>query len=88
MASRCLIVVCAAAVVVPAAGNVIAGPDKSYGRIELIRDTWGIPHVFSDTDPGAMCSLGCACAAERTGPQGSPGPPNGMVREPRWFRLG
>jgi len=54
-----------ATVVVLAAGNVFAGPDKSYGRIELIRDTWGIPHVFSDTDPGAMYGLGYACAGER-----------------------
>lgn len=42
-----------------------AGPPKAYGRVELIRDTWGIPHVFSDTDEGAMYGLGYACAAER-----------------------
>ena len=65
MTSRYLTVVCAAAVVVLVAGNVLAGPDKSYGRIELIRDTWGIPHVFSDSDGGAMYGLGYACAAER-----------------------
>jgi penicillin amidase len=48
-----------------AAGSVLAAPARSYGRIELIRDTWGIPHVFSDTDPGAMYGLGYACAGER-----------------------
>lgn len=25
-----------------------------HGRIELLRDTSGIPHVFADTDAGAM----------------------------------
>ncbi len=42
-----------------------AGPDESYGRIELIRDKWGIPHAFSDTDEGAMYALGYAAAEER-----------------------
>jgi len=23
-----------------------------YGRVELIRDHWGVPHVFADTDAG------------------------------------
>ena len=36
-----------------------------YGKIELLRDTWGIPHVFSDTDTGAMYGLGYATAQER-----------------------
>lgn len=40
-------------------------PPASYGRVELVRDTWGIPHVFSDTDPGAMYGLGYAAAEER-----------------------
>ena len=40
-----------------------APPD--YGRVELLRDTWGIPHVFSDTDRGAMYGLGYATAQER-----------------------
>src|SRR5882724_1961494 len=30
-----------------------------------MRDTWGIPHVFSDTDAGAMHGLGYATADER-----------------------
>ncbi len=37
----------------------------AYGKIELIRDTWGIPHIFSSTDPGAMFGLGYASAEER-----------------------
>lgn len=42
-----------------------AAPQPGYGRIELIRDTWGIPHAFSDTDAGAMYGLGYATAEER-----------------------
>src|SRR5688572_11272601 len=42
-----------------------AAPPKQYGRIELIRDTWGIPHVFAETDAGAMYGLGYATAEER-----------------------
>jgi len=42
-----------------------AAPKAEYGRIELIRDTWGIPHVFSDTDAGAMYGLGHATADQR-----------------------
>ena len=45
--------------------QAMASPPRAYGKIELIRDTWGIPHVFSDTDEGAMYGLGYACAAER-----------------------
>lgn len=42
-----------------------SAPRAEYGKIELIRDTWGIPHVFSETDPGAMYGLGYATAEER-----------------------
>ncbi len=42
-----------------------AGPDESYGKIEIIRDTWGVPHIFSDTDAGAMYGLGYASAELR-----------------------
>jgi penicillin amidase len=38
---------------------------SDYGKVELLRDTWGIPHVFSDTDRGAMYGLGYATAQER-----------------------
>ncbi len=40
-----------------------ASPD--YGKVEVLRDQWGIPHVFSDTDEGAMYGLGFATAQER-----------------------
>lgn len=42
-----------------------ASPRPEYGRIELIRDTWGIPHVFAGTDAGALYGLGHATAEER-----------------------
>lgn len=42
-----------------------AAPKAAYGRIEVIRDTWGIPHVFSDSDAGAFYGLGYATADER-----------------------
>jgi penicillin G amidase len=38
---------------------------QEYGKVELLRDTWGVPHVFSDTDRGAMYGLGYATAQER-----------------------
>src|SRR5215207_2249584 len=44
---------------------VPAAPPEACGKIELLRDTWGVPHVLSDTDAGAMYGLGFACAEER-----------------------
>ena len=43
--------------------DVKASPDR--GRIELVRDTWGTPHIFADTDVGAMYGLGYAAAEDR-----------------------
>lgn len=43
----------------------LAAPKPEYGKIELLRDTWGIPHVFSDTDHGALYGLGYATADQR-----------------------
>src|SRR2546422_8747723 len=42
-----------------------ASPRKTYGKIELLRDPWGVPHVFSESDAGAMYGLGCAVAEDR-----------------------
>ncbi len=36
-----------------------------YGRIELLRDRWGVPHVFAASDAGAMYGLGYATAQDR-----------------------
>ena len=33
--------------------------------IELLRDTWGVPHIFAQTDAGAMYGLGYAAAEDR-----------------------
>ena len=35
------------------------------GGTELLRDTWGVPHVFAETDAGAMYGLGYAAAEDR-----------------------
>lgn len=32
--------------------STLANPKPEYGKIEVLRDTWGIPHVFSETDAG------------------------------------
>ncbi len=33
--------------------------------IEILRDEWGVPHVFAETDEGAMFGLGYASAEDR-----------------------
>ena len=33
--------------------------------IKLLRDTWGVPHIFAETDAGAMYGLGYAIAEDR-----------------------
>jgi len=35
------------------------------GAIEILRDEWGVPHVFSTTDAGAFRGLGYATAEDR-----------------------
>lgn len=57
-------------VLVAATATVLAAPSSgapraSYGLVELVRDTWGIPHAFSETDEGALYALGWATAEER-----------------------
>jgi len=41
------------------------GSAGGYGRVELLRDPWGVPHVFASTDAGAMYGLGFATAQDR-----------------------
>ena len=36
---------------------------SEYGKVELLRDKWGVPHVFADSDAGAMYGS-CYAAAE------------------------
>lgn len=38
---------------------------NAYGKVEILRDRWGIANVFSDTDEGAMYGLGYATAEDR-----------------------
>ena len=35
------------------------------GRVELVWDRWGVPHVFANTDEEAMYGLGYATARDR-----------------------
>jgi len=56
---------CALALLLLTVGFAIAEPSRRYGKIELVRDSWGIPHIFADTDAGAMYGLGYATAEER-----------------------
>jgi penicillin amidase len=43
----------------------LLGESRVEGRVELLRDTWGIPHVLADTDAGAFYGLGYAMAEDR-----------------------
>jgi penicillin amidase len=49
--------------------SAVAGEDGSPrprpGSVELVRDRWGVPHVFADSDAGAMYGLGWAQAEDR-----------------------
>jgi len=55
------------AVVALSSPAVVLGLDKAgpFGRVELIRDAYGVPHVFAETDAGAMYGLGYATAQDR-----------------------
>ena len=61
---------------IPAAAvllTILSGPTSRadeptrgpIGDVELLRDQWGIPHVFAETDAGAMYGLGWATAEDR-----------------------
>jgi len=47
------------------ASDAARPPNAAYGKIELLRDRWGVPHIFSDTDAGAIYGLGYATAEDR-----------------------
>ncbi|MDP8243326.1 MAG: penicillin acylase family protein [Candidatus Hinthialibacter antarcticus] len=34
-------------------------------EVELLHDQWGVPHIFAESDEGAMYGLGYACAQDR-----------------------
>lgn len=53
-------VVASAVMFAPAASPSFAGD-----KVTIIRDTWGIPHVFAHTDRGAFYGAGYATAADR-----------------------
>ena len=45
-----------------AQNQIISG---SGNQVEILRDTWEIPHIFSDSDEGAMYGLGYVTAQDR-----------------------
>ena len=47
------------------AAEVAAQRAPDDGKVELLRDRWGVPHVFAQTDAGAMYGLGSAAAEDR-----------------------
>ena len=53
------------AFVVLLASFTIAAVGAADGGVEIFRDPWGTPHVFADTDQGAMFGLGYASAEDR-----------------------
>lgn len=38
---------------------------SAHDEATLIRDAWGTPHIFAETDAGAFYGLGYACAQDR-----------------------
>ncbi len=52
-------------IMIALAGSATAAPAPEWGHIELMRDRWGVPHVFAETDEGAMYGLGVATAEDR-----------------------
>ena len=44
---------------------LLLGSASQAEQIEVLRDPWGIPHVFADTDAGAFYGLGYATAEDR-----------------------
>lgn len=45
--------------------GILAAPPAEFGRVDLLRDRWGTPHVFAATDAGALYGLGYATAEDR-----------------------
>ena len=39
--------------------------NSDWGRVEVVRDEWDIPHIFAETDAGALYGLGYATAQDR-----------------------
>ena len=50
---------------VPLGGVLAENTAEDYAKVELLRDQWGVPHVFAETDAGAMYGLGYAAAEDR-----------------------
>lgn len=65
MNKRCVFsVLCLCAVPALAGCGASVQRENDQG-VELLRDSWGVPHVFADTDAGAIYGLGYAAAQDR-----------------------
>lgn len=53
-----------ATVLTLAAESAVTGKEAS-ANVEILRDGWGIPHIFATTDAGAFYGLGYATAEDR-----------------------
>jgi penicillin amidase len=73
---QCILVACLTLLVVlsgcespkslgPGAEVAATQGESGQGRVELLRDQWGVPHIFADSDAGAMYGLGYATAQDR-----------------------
>lgn len=60
-----LVAVLVAAFVTSEPCSAAAPAVAEVGSVELLRDTWGIPHIFAETDAGAFYGLGYATAEDR-----------------------
>lgn len=45
--------------------SVFPAASADLGKVELLRDRWGVPHIFAESDAGAMYGLGYFTAQER-----------------------
>jgi len=58
-------VVVAGVLVLAIALSILGFMTDSSAQVEIVRDAWGIPHVFAETDAGAMFGLGYSAAQDR-----------------------
>ncbi|MCA9076527.1 MAG: penicillin acylase family protein [Planctomycetaceae bacterium] len=49
------------------APSFVEAAETSHGSVTLYRDTWGVPHIYADTEAGGAFGLGYAQAEDRLG---------------------
>ncbi len=66
MASKCTLIAFSSLLLIFSGTNCYSRQAKPDLRdVALLRDTWGVPHVFAESDAGAMYGLGYAVAEDR-----------------------